>query len=160
MSDSLKKWKASLPPEARELPGEGAEPVAENEEGDEDVDGSGSYGRLRGMRDRAADIEFRFIDADRPDLAEQLSFLQRIKWHKDDGSIELLFVDGLNVRIRGVNLFDLKEQIRRGRVRWIQELGADAIRMKAARDRLATPEEFLWVSAIEVTEPKEKPEAA
>lgn len=134
----------------------GAEPFAaelpEEEEG-EALSG-GAYAARRGMKDRAEDIEFRLLARDRPDLAAEYHLRRHTLWHKADGSIELVFVDGLRVRIRGLHLFELKERIRLRRVTWVQEQGSDPLRMKAAQQQLGA--QFVWVEKIEITMPEDE----
>jgi hypothetical protein len=111
---------------------------------------SRAFAAKRGIKDRADDIEFRLLAADRPDLAADYTLLRRILWHKQAGRVELLFMDGLKVTIHGTNLLDLKERIRLRRVTWVQEQGADPVRMRKAQHDLGKG--FLWVEKIDVEE--------
>ena len=134
-------------PPASEVP----EAVADAEPG-EDTDPSRAYGGLWSRRDRAHTVEFRFLDPAQPDEALDYNYLPRISWHKGKGEITLLFdMLGVTVRIRGLNLLELKERLRQHLVTWVQEQGSDPVAIKLAKEQArAEGREFVLVQEIRI----------
>lgn len=92
----------------------------------ETVDDLGSFGWLRGIRDRAVMLELRKKDGNI--LAVGYGWLERADFNPSDGIT--LHVVGRSIRIRGRNLnaevrsmVKLYEGLTRHRVPWVQEAG-------------------------------------
>jgi hypothetical protein len=101
----------------------------------EDVHPSLSYGGLWSRRDRAHTVEFRLLNPEQPDESFDYNYLPRISWHKGEGEITLLFDTlGVTVRIRGLNLLELKERLRQHLVTWVQEQGDDPVATRLAKE--------------------------
>ena len=123
---------------------------------DEETHTTHAYACVRGQRERSETVEFRTLAAHTPDVSCEYSFRRRTIWHKAQGSIELIFMDGLRVLIEGVNLFDLKEKLRTRRVTWVAEQGTDPVEMEVTKrtaQQLAEP--FVWIERITLTEADE-----
>jgi hypothetical protein len=140
-------------PVADEVP----EAVGETEPG-EDVHPSKAFGGLWSSRDRAHTVEFRFLDPNKPDESLDYNYLPRVSWHKGKGEIALLFdMLGVVVRIRGLNLLELKERLRQHLVTWVQEQGNDPVAIRLAREEAkAQGREFVYVQGISI-EPHQAP---
>ena len=144
-------------PVADEVPGE----VGEAEPG-EDVHPSQAYGGLWSRRDRAHTVEFRLLDPEQPDESFDYNYLPRISWHKGQGEIAMLFDSlGVTVRIRGLNLLELKERLRQHLVTWVQEQGDDPVTTKLAKEEARTAgRELVLVQEIRIeknTDPSDVP---
>jgi hypothetical protein len=134
-------------PVADELP----EAVEEIEPGDFEHP-SKAYGGLWSRRDRAHSVEFRFLDPETPDESFDYNYLPRISWHKGQGEIALFFDTlGVTVRIRGLNLLELKERLRQHLVTWVQEQGDDPVATKLAKEEARTAgRELVLVQEIRI----------
>ncbi|MCI0658625.1 MAG: hypothetical protein L0170_16350 [Acidobacteria bacterium] len=139
-----------VPPPARKPP--------EEDKPEEDTDPSKTFGGLWSRADRPHKIEFRFLDPQRDDESFDYAWLPRIKWGKGRGEIKLLFeAIGVTVTIRGVNLWDLKEKLRRHLVTWVQELGDDPVMIQ--EEKLRAQEEGrkpIIIYEIRIEEPKDR----
>jgi hypothetical protein len=152
MSAKERNWlktaaRAEALPVADALP----EAVEEIEPG-EDVHPSQAFGGLWSRRDRAPTVEFRFLDPEKPDESFDYNYLPRVSWHKGKGEIALLFDTlGVTVRIRGLNLQELKERLRQHLVTWVQEQGNDPIASKVVKEQArAEGREFVLVQEIRI----------
>jgi hypothetical protein len=143
-------------PVADEVPAAGAET-----EPAEDVHPSKAFGGMWSRRDRAHTVEFRFLDPGKPDESFDYNYLPRVSWHKG-GEIALLFdMLGVTVRIRGLNLLELKERLRHHLVTWVQEQGSDPVATRLAREEAkAQGREFVFVQEIRIEPHKDTPDAA
>lgn len=113
------------------------------------------FGYLRGIRERADNVEFRFLDVNRNSEALDCSWQPRVSWRKRPCAIVLCYPSlGITVTIHGINLWELKELLRRRRVTWVHEQGTDPIRLKEL-EILARQagEEPVIVTRIEFDEP-------
>ncbi|OWK45580.1 hypothetical protein [Fimbriiglobus ruber] len=158
MSANGRNWlqaatRAEPVPLAVELPAA----VEETEPG-EDVHPSRAYGGVWSRRDRTHTVEFRFLDPEKPDESFDYNYLPRVSWHKGKGEIALIFDTlGLTVRIRGLNLVELKERLRQHLVTWVQEQGNDPVATKLAREEARTAgQELVLVQEIGI-EPHKVP---
>ena len=117
----------------------------------EDVHPSKAYGGLWSRRDIAHTLEFRPLEASAVADAVEYGYLARVQWNAKDGVITLSYQPlGVTVTIQGINLAELKEKLRQHLVTWIQEQGADPLRMQAARQALG--QGFMWVQRIRLEE--------
>ena len=110
----------------------------------DDVDGTGAFGWLRGIRDRAVMLELRKKDGSI--LALSYSWLERAEFDPSKGIT--LHMAGRAVRIKGRNLnkataerVGLFEGISRQRIPWVAETGSAS--------GFAKPESDVLVAAIE-----------
>ena len=116
---------------------------------DEDPDASedcGSFGFLRGVKERALMLDFRLKNGNRE--AFPYALLERVSYDPSEGLT--LFYLGVSVRLRGRNLMrpvtagvSLLDAIHRHRVPWIGEV--DELRS------LLKSEEAIVVTKIEIT---------
>jgi len=91
----------------------------------------GSYGKLRGVRERALAVEFRLRPGRGEWPAPENAFLVATWWDPDAGGIRLEYTTGLKVRIRGRGLRELSGLLRRHRVEWVEEQGDDPVADRA-----------------------------
>lgn len=119
---------------------------------DEDPDASedcGAFGFLRGARDRAVMLDFRFLTGNR--VAFPYAFLERVSYDPSDG-VELRFL-GVVVTLRGRNLsrataagVSLVDALHRHRVAWVGEV-------EEFRGAF-TADDTVVVTRIEITPPR------
>lgn len=114
---------------------------------DEEEEPGSAYATVRN-RDRAEMVEFRLLPAragQHPDRAEADAFdyawLPRLQWRPgaDRAAAEIVLPSslGVTITIRGRNLEDLKEKLRRKMVTWVQEQGDNPL-VLAERGALPT----------------------
>jgi hypothetical protein len=121
----------------------------------EDVHPSKAYGGLWSRRDLAHTLEFRPLDATAAAEALEYSYLARVQWDAAKGVITLHYQPlGVVVTISGLGLFDMKEKLRQHLVTWIQEQGADPIKMQGAKRAMG--QDFIWVQQIRIDERAEQ----
>jgi hypothetical protein len=115
------------------------------------VVGCGSYGKLRGVRDRAQGVEFRLLNGKGPWPTPENAFLTVIWWEPDTGSILMEYTTGMKITMAGRGLRELADRLRQHRVDWVEEKGNDPVADKADTHPAR-------VYAIAVTMPKEEGE--
>ncbi len=119
----------------------------------EDRHDSQAFAAARSRRDRVPMLELRF-QSNQPHEALDYSYLTRMRWNGETGTIQLLYTPlAILVIIEGMGLFDLKEKLRQHHVTWIQEQGCDERLTRAAQ--LAAQERnqpFVWVRKITIRE--------